>query len=89
MISDKEKALLSGMFVNVAQRMPDGQFRSLTSGQTGTIHPMSTLFNTKPPCVLYDEMVHTTKLYLRGCTVLDTDWLAEVCPAVFRGKASG
>ena len=42
------KALLAGLFVNVAERnRADGGYRTLKTGQAGMIHPGSTLFPRK------------------------------------------
>ena len=42
------KALLAGLFVNVAERnRADGGYRTLKTGQAGMIHPGSTLFSRK------------------------------------------
>ena len=80
------KALLSGLFVNVAVLQPDRSFKTLKSGQIAQLHPSSALFGMKPRCVLYDELVETSKRYLRGCSMLDQDWLPEVVPAYFAGN---
>ena len=79
------KALLSGLFVNVAILQPDRSFKTLKSGQTAQLHPSSALFGMKPRCVLYDELIETSKRYLRGCSLLDNDWLSEVVPVYFAG----
>jgi hypothetical protein len=37
----------------------------LTSRQLVQIHPSSVLFNSKPSCVLFNELVKTSKTYMR------------------------
>ena len=39
--------------------------------------------------VLFDEIVKTSKIYLRGCSLLDRDWLNEVAPLYFAGNGGG
>jgi len=55
-------------------------------GQGGVdIHPSSVLFGRrKPPkCVVFAEVVVTTKPYMRGVTAVDARWLVELCPHAF------
>eukprot|EP00048_Salpingoeca_helianthica_P008882 m.127599 g.127599 ORF g.127599 m.127599 type:complete len:212 (+) comp14710_c0_seq3:598-1233(+) len=78
------KALLSGLFVNVATLQPDGTYKVLRTGQSAGIHPGSVLFGQKPACVLFNEVVQTSKRYMRDCCILDLDWLAQTVPKFFR-----
>ena len=59
------KALAHGLFMNVAQLTTEGHWVALDSGQKCHIHPQSVLFRTKPEVVVYTEMVHTSKTYLK------------------------
>lgn len=47
------------------------------SPKTVFIHPSSCLFagTSKPECVLFVELVHTTKSYMRNCSLVDQQWL--------------
>eukprot|EP00090_Calanus_glacialis_P000574 TRINITY_DN10355_c0_g1_i1.p1 TRINITY_DN10355_c0_g1~~TRINITY_DN10355_c0_g1_i1.p1 ORF type:complete len:514 (-),score=228.41 TRINITY_DN10355_c0_g1_i1:51-1466(-) len=78
------KALARGLFMNVAQLTVDGHYVALDSGQQCYIHPQSVLFKKKPEVVVFTEMVHTTKTYLRGCSLVDAAWLQEFQPEYFR-----
>jgi len=78
------KALARGLFMNVAQLTTDGHYVALDSGQQCYIHPQSVLFKKKPEVVVFTEMVHTTKTYLRGCSLVDAAWLQEFQPEYFR-----
>jgi len=78
------KALARGLFMNVAQLTVDGHYVALDSGQKCFIHPQSVLFKKKPEVVVFTEMVHTTKTFLRGCSLVDGAWLQEFQPEYFR-----
>jgi len=78
------KALARGLFMNVAQLTTEGHYVALDSGQKCFIHPQSVLFRRKPEVVIYTEMVHTSKTYLKGCTLIDVTWLHEHQPEYFR-----
>ena len=34
--------------------------------------------------VVFTEMVHTSKTYIRGCSLVDAAWLQEIQPDYFR-----
>lgn len=79
------KCLTSGFFLNVAMLMDEtGKFRTLTDSQEVCIHPSSVLFATKKPrCVLFNELVCTTKRYIRDVTLIEPSWLPEMAPDYF------
>lgn len=56
----------------------------LSTRQNVSIHPSSFLSGTTPQCVLFSEVVHTNKCYIRQLTVIDPDWLSEMVPEYFR-----
>ena len=68
----------SGFFSNAAQLQRDGSYRSVR-GQTGLyIHPSSVLVHEAAPWIVFCDIVHTDKHYMRDCTRIDPTWLAEV-----------
>jgi len=83
-LDNVRKALAHGLFMNVAQLTTEGHWVALDSGQKCHIHPQSVLFRTKPEVVVYTEMVHTSKTYLKGCTLVDVSWLHQFQPDYFR-----
>ncbi|GFN83242.1 pre-mRNA-splicing factor ATP-dependent RNA helicase deah10 [Plakobranchus ocellatus] len=84
---DKDKKCLAvGFFMNAAELSKDGEFMTLTSRKQVSIHPSSSLFQHKPACVVYTELVKTSKTYMRTLSVVDPDWLFEAAPAYFRRK---
>ncbi|XP_068461208.1 probable ATP-dependent RNA helicase DHX37 [Clinocottus analis] len=44
------------------------------------IHPSSALFKTLPPFVVYQEILETTKMYMRGVSAVEAEWIPELLP---------
>lgn len=44
------------------------------------LHETSVLRSERPEFVVYQEIFETTKLYMRGVTVVDASWFATFCP---------
>ncbi|MEE6469897.1 hypothetical protein FKM82_008809 [Ascaphus truei] len=80
------KCLAHGLFMNAAELQPDGTYATVDTRQPVAIHPSSVLFHCKPACVLYNELLHTSKCYMRDLCVVDADWLFEKAPEYFRRK---
>lgn len=80
------RCLTAGFFLNTACRQPDGNYRALSSGQTVLIHPSSVLFGKKPDCVLFDELVCTSRQYIRNVTQIDSHWLTELAGHHFMAR---
>ncbi|KAL7133148.1 hypothetical protein ABFS83_12G121000 [Erythranthe nasuta] len=74
------RCLAASFFMNAAQKRPDGTYRALSGGQTVQIHPSSVLFGKKPECVIFNELVKTTQQYIRGVSIVESPWLAELAP---------
>ncbi len=73
------KSILSGFFQNVALIQPDGgSYKSLVNHQVVHIHPSSVLFGRKQPVVMFNELVHTSRKYMRGVCAVQADWLSDV-----------
>ena len=36
-----------------------------------------------PDCILYNELVRTSKLYVRDVSVIEASWLSELSPRFF------
>lgn len=77
------RALTAGFFARAAVRQPNGRYVALASREEVAVHPSSVLFSRKAPCVLFQELVLTTKRYIRELTVIDEAWLAELAPDFF------
>jgi len=81
------KCLVTAFYSNVATLAPNKKcYKVEATSQEVYIHPSSTLFNRKPSCIIYDELVLTGKLYMRNCTVIDATWVPELAPSMFRTR---
>lgn len=58
------------MFLKIAKENIDGSYTILRTNQKAYIHPESLLFyqKPKPQCITFNEVVFTTKTYLRDIT---------------------
>ncbi|KAL3268521.1 hypothetical protein HHI36_007630 [Cryptolaemus montrouzieri] len=79
-----QKAVCSGFFRNAAKKDPQEGYRTLVDNQVVYIHPSSALFNRQPEWVIYQELVQTTKEYMREVTAIDPKWLVEFAPAFYK-----
>ena len=77
------RCLTSAFFLNAAERQPSGEYLALTSRQPVSIHPSSALFSRRAPCVLFNELLFTTRLYMREVTQIEREWLPELAPQYF------
>ena len=59
------QSLIQGFFINAAEYTKENEYKTITSRQIVQIHPSSVLFNSKPSCVLFNELVKTAKTYMR------------------------
>lgn len=55
----------------------------IATGQPVAIHPSSVLHNSKAECIVFNELVRTTRQYARDATVVESSWLPELAPAFF------
>ncbi|XP_036845498.1 ATP-dependent RNA helicase DHX33 [Oncorhynchus mykiss] len=80
------RCLAHGLFMNAAELQPDGSYTALDTHQPVAIHPSSVLFQAKPAYVVFNELLHTSKCYMRDLCLVDADWLVEAAPEYFRRK---
>ncbi|XP_015609898.1 ATP-dependent RNA helicase DHX33 [Cephus cinctus] len=71
------RALLEGLYDNLAELQRDQSYITVTSRQSVAIHPSSTLHGSKPSLVLFTEIVATGKCYIRGLSVIESSWLTK------------
>lgn len=56
-------------------------YRSVRGDEELHIHPLSVLYTEKRPAwVLYCELQHTTKRFIKDITVIKDEWLTELAP---------
>lgn len=79
------RCFVTGFFNNVATLRPDKTYRTVLGNQLVYVHPSSVLFGIKPQpaCLLYNELVHTSKSYMRDVTPISNKWLVEIAPHIF------
>ncbi|KAM9333838.1 ATP-dependent RNA helicase DHX33 isoform 2-T2 [Pholidichthys leucotaenia] len=80
------RCLAHGMFINAAELQPDGSYLTLDTHQPVAIHPSSVLFQAKPAYVVFNELLHTSRCYMRDLCLVDADWLLEAAPEYFGRK---
>ncbi|GMH31197.1 hypothetical protein Nepgr_033040 [Nepenthes gracilis] len=77
------RCLAASFFLNAALRQPEGTYRALANGQVVQIHPFSVLFQAKPVCIIFNELVRTNNNYIRNVTRIDPLWLPELAPQYY------
>jgi len=81
------RSFVTGFFTNAAVLQPDGDYKTVADNKVVSIHPSSVLFNKKPPCILYNELILTKKQYLRNVMIIERDWLFELAAHFYeKGK---
>ncbi|XP_059405372.1 ATP-dependent RNA helicase DHX33 [Carassius carassius] len=85
-LANVRRCLAHGLFMNAAELQPDGSYVALDTHQPVAIHPSSVLFQAKPACVVFNELLHTSRCYMRDLCLVDADWLQEAAPEYFRRK---
>ncbi|KAM1282654.1 hypothetical protein ACFX2H_022990 [Malus domestica] len=78
------KAIIAGCFFRVARKDPKEGYRTLVDNQQVYIHPSSVLFQRQPAWVIYNELVMTTKEYMREVSAIEPMWLMEQVPRFFK-----
>jgi len=77
------KAMAHGLFLKSAELQRDGVYMTLIQKQEVRIHPSSVLFNLKPAFVIFNEVMETSKRYMRHISVVDPAWLVDASPTSF------
>jgi pre-mRNA-splicing factor ATP-dependent RNA helicase DHX38/PRP16 len=83
------RALCAGLFHNSAKaKGAAGQYANMRTGLQINLHPTSSLSlgAASDHYVIYQELVLTTKEYMRNVTIVDPLWLAELGSAFFSVK---
>lgn len=74
------KSFIMGFFEQIAVKRPNGTYETLKEQAPVSIHPASVMFNAKPECVLYNELVYTKNFYIRDVLAIQRIWLDECIP---------
>jgi pre-mRNA-splicing factor ATP-dependent RNA helicase DHX38/PRP16 len=85
------RAVTAAYFVNAAKLKGIGEYVNCRSGAPAHLHPSSALYGLgyAPDCVVYHELVATSKEYMRCATAVEPEWLAELGPMFFSVKQVG
>ncbi|PJF19742.1 hypothetical protein PSACC_00395, partial [Paramicrosporidium saccamoebae] len=78
-----QKCIASGLFAQAALAQADGTYRSIRDNTVLHIHPSSVLFKRVPECVVFQNVLQTSKIWMRDVTVVDLEWLAEIAPKYY------
>ncbi|KAK9889764.1 hypothetical protein WA026_007145 [Henosepilachna vigintioctopunctata] len=75
------KCLISGFFPNAAYLHYTGVYKTIRGDIELYINPDSVLYTiTQPQWLIFCEVVHTKKLYMKDLTVIKDEWLIELAP---------
>lgn len=80
------RCLVAGLFPHAARRQPDGTYSLFATSQVVHLHPSSALCGKTPACIVFNELVRTTKQYARSVAVVEPAWLVEMAPHFFASK---
>ncbi|RXG72925.1 putative ATP-dependent RNA helicase DHX35 [Armadillidium vulgare] len=67
------RCITAGMFPNAAYLHYSGVYKTVRGNESLYIHPSSVL-------VLFGEVIHTNKTYMKDLTVIEESWLTEIAP---------
>ncbi|KAJ1651878.1 Salivary acidic proline-rich phosphoprotein 1/2 [Dispira simplex] len=88
--ADFDKVLqcfIRGFFNHTALLQPDGSYKSVVGSQIVHIHPSSSLFGQRREAIFYNELIFTSKLYIRGVSAIQANWIPEATPHYFQQKS--
>ena len=77
------RCLVVGLFRNAARASDDGSYRGARHQATLHVHPSSVLFTRRAATaqwVVFSDVMHTSKAFMRDVTVVDPEWLTELAP---------
>ncbi|XP_016332269.1 probable ATP-dependent RNA helicase DHX35 [Sinocyclocheilus anshuiensis] len=84
------RCIVSGFFANAARMHHSGSYRTLRDDRELFIHPDSVLYGEKPPkWVVFNEVVQTSKYYMRDVTAVESSWLVELAPHFYKQAKHG
>jgi len=85
-IDGMRKSILSGFFYNTARMNKSGSYTTVKHPHTVEIHPQSALFGQNPKLICYNELMLTTKEYMRNAIEVKPEWILEVAPHYYQSK---
>ena len=79
------RCLSAGLFMQVAHLQKQGHYLTVKDQQVVSIHPSSVL-DSKPPWIIFQEFVLTTRNYVRTVSIARIEWLVELAPHYYSLK---
>lgn len=78
-IENIQKVIGSTFYYNVARKIPDekNKYRAFNSSMIVSLLPGSSLIKVEPEWVVYNELVETTKIYIKDVTPIKYEWLLQ------------
>lgn len=75
------KCIVAGYFPFAAYLHHSGVYRTVRGNIDLSIHPLSCLYTEQlPQWIVFCELLHTTKLFIKDITVIQPQWLTELAP---------
>lgn len=82
------RCITSGFFPNAAYLHHSGVYRTCRGNVELHIHPLSCLYTLRQPqYVIFCELLHTTKVFMKDLTVIEPQWLTELAPHYYHKAA--
>lgn len=76
-----QRCIASGFFANAAYLHHSGVYRTCRGNRELHVHPLSGLYTLRQPqFVVFCELLHTTKVWMKDLTVIEGEWLLELAP---------
>lgn len=70
--------MVSGFFSNAAQLQRDGSYMSVRGQRQLFVHESSVLSHEAAPWIVFYDVVHTDKHYMRDVTRIEPNFLSEL-----------
>ncbi|XP_055627755.1 probable ATP-dependent RNA helicase DHX35 [Toxorhynchites rutilus septentrionalis] len=75
------RCIVTGFFSYAAYLHHSGVYKTVRGNTELAIHPISALYTeVQPQWVVFCELMHTTKLFMKDITVIKQEWLTELAP---------
>lgn len=76
-----QRCIVTGFFPYAAYLHHSGVYKTVRGNTELSIHPLSALYTeVQPQWVVFCELMHTTKLFMKDITVIKQEWLTELAP---------
>lgn len=72
--------------MNTAKIHKNGIYKTTKSNYSALLHPSSFMFKEQSRWVLYNEIVLTTKEFMRNVVEIEDKWLLEIAPHYIRAE---